>query len=104
MEGYPMNKIRLLCIVTWIAGLLVLMITLMSILALTDISRDYVSQSVFEVLDVTLPSALPDWTDTRGEWQVVELTVYSSVAFLILNAITLWLAIRRLKHLEEPAA
>ena len=85
---------------TWIAGLLVLMLTFVSVLALTDISHDYVSQRVFEVLDIPLPSTLPDWTNASGEWLVVMLSVCFSVGFLMLNSVTLWLATGRLKDLE----
>ena len=95
-----MKRLRILCIVTWIAGLVVLMLTIVSILALTDISHDYVSQRVFDGLDIPRPSALPDWTNTSGEWMVVLIAVCSSMGFLILNAITLWLTVKRLKDLE----
>ena len=96
-----MNRLRVLCIVTWIAGLLVLMLTLVSVLALTDIRHDYVSKRVFEVLDIPFPSALPDWTSTSGEWMFVLIAVCSSVGFLILNSLTLWLTIRKLKRREK---
>ena len=99
-----MNRLRLLATVTLITGLLVLVITVLDFLALTDISREYVSQSVLDGLNITLSSKLPEWTDTRGEWQVVAFSLYSRVGFLILNTITLWLCMRRFKHHEDVAS
>lgn len=99
-----MNRLRLLATVTLIAGLLVLVITLLDLLAMTDINHDYVSQSVLEGLNITLPRELPEWTSTRGEWQVVAFSIYSRIGFLILNSITLWLCMRRFNHLEDVAS
>jgi hypothetical protein len=98
-----MNRLRLLTTVTLIAGLLVLLITLLDLLAMTDINRDYVSQSILEGQNITLSRELPDWTSTRGEWQVVVFSIYFRVGFLILNSITLYLCMRRFKHLEDVA-
>ena len=93
-----MKKIRLLATITIVAGFLLLAVTFIDLLALTDIRHDYVSPQVLDYLNISLPSALPEWTDTRGEWQVVALSLYSRVGFLVLNSITLWLCIRRFKH------
>jgi hypothetical protein len=99
-----MNRLRLLTTVTLIAGLLVLVITLLDFLAMTDINRDYVSQSVLEDLNITLSRELPAWTGTRSEWKFVTFSIYSKVGFLILNSITLWLCRGRSKHLEDIAS
>jgi len=92
-----MKKIRLLAAITFVAGFLLLAVTFLDFLALTDIRHDYVSPQVLDSLNISLPSALPEWTDTRGEWQVVALSLYSRVGFLVLNSITLWFCIRRFK-------
>jgi hypothetical protein len=99
-----MNRLRLLTTVTLIAGLLVLVITLLDLLAVTDINRDYVSQSVLEDLNIALSRELPEWTGTRSEWQFVAFSIYSRVGFLILNSIALWLCRGRFKHLEDIAS
>jgi fumarate reductase subunit D len=99
-----MNRSRLLTTVTIIAALLVLVITVLDFLALTDIRRDYVSQSVFDGLDFSPPIELPDWTETRGEWLVVTFSIYARLGFLILNLVTLWVCMRRIEHHGEDAS
>ena len=92
-----MKKIRLLATITMIAGLLLLVLTFLDILALTDISHDYVSHQVLDNLNVSLPSELPEWTATRGEWQMVSISAFSRIGFLLLNSITLCLCVKKLK-------
>ena len=91
-----MEKIRLLATITMIVGLLLLLVTFLDLLALTDISHDYVSSQVLDNLNISLPRELPDWTATRGEWQVVSISAFSRIGFLLLNTITLGLCVNKL--------
>jgi hypothetical protein len=92
-----MKNIRFLAIATLGAGLFLLAVTILDLMALTDIGHDYVSRSALEGLNITLSAALPEWTTTSGEWQVVTVSSVLWVAFLVLNSITLWLCVRFLK-------
>ena len=92
-----MKKIRLLATITMIAGLLLLVVTFIDLLALTDISHDYVSNQVLDNLKISLPRELPDWTATRGEWQVVSISAFARIGFLLLNTITLGLCVKKLR-------
>lgn len=69
-----------LCIVVFI-------FTVGDYLALHDIASDYVSKDVLQTLEVT--AELPAWTETRGEWGMVNLSGFSRLFFLAINAVTL---------------
>jgi hypothetical protein len=84
--------------------MLVLVITALDFLALTDIRRVYVSQSVLGGLDFPLPIELPEWTVTRGEWLVVMFSIYARLGFLMLNSVTLWLCLRKLENPGDDAS
>ena len=92
-----MKNIRVLATITMIAGLLMLVATFFDFLALTDINHDYVSHQVLDKLKISLPRELPEWTATRGEWQVVSISAISRIGFLILNTITLGLCVNKLR-------
>lgn len=93
-----MKKIRLLATITMIAGFLMLVATFFDFLALTDISHDYVSHQVLDELKISLPRELPEWTATRGEWQVVSISAISRIGFLLLNTLTLGLCVKKLRN------
>lgn len=92
-----MNTIRVFVLFSLIAGLLLLGLSLLEYLALTDIRNDYVSRAVLEQFN--LPAAhLPAWSATPGEWQVVVIARLASIGFLVFNALILglcWRALRR---------
>ncbi len=92
-----MKKIRIMATITMIAGILLLVVTFLDLLALTDISHDYVSQQVLDNLKISLPKELPEWTATRGEWLVVSISTFSRIGFLLLNTITLGLCVKKLR-------
>ncbi len=95
-----MKNIRNIAVATLAAGLLLLAVNFLNILALTDIGHDYVSMKVFNDLKIELPEALPEWTNTSGEWLIVQISSFSTFGFLILNSITLWLCIKALGNHE----
>ncbi len=92
-----MNKLRLLAMLGLIAGLLLLGLSLLETLALTDIQNDYVSRAVLQQFNIPAAS-LPAWSATPGEWQVVQIARLASIGFLVFNTLILgmcWRALRR---------
>ncbi|MBN1408854.1 MAG: hypothetical protein JW956_13740 [Calditrichaceae bacterium] len=67
----------------------VFMLTLLDFAALHDIKNDYVSQSILDYLKINTSQNLPEWTNTRGEWQVVTFSLITRFLFLILNTFIL---------------
>ena len=65
------------------------MLTLLDFAALHDIKKNYVSKSILDYLKIDTSQKLPEWTDTKGEWQVVSFSLFSRVSFYILNIIFL---------------
>ena len=43
-------------------------------LALHDIYRDYASKLVMNRFSANTASSLPDWTNTSGEWSVIQVS------------------------------
>ena len=84
-----MKKIQILIGFTWILGLFVLALTIADFLALHDIRQDYVSKETLNVLGNDLNIQLPDWTETRGEWAIVEMSYLSRFVFLVINTFTI---------------
>ena len=97
-----MKNLHVLVVITIVSCTVVFILTLGDFLALHDISRDYVSQGVFEYLDMPPPQDLPEWTGTSGEWGLVSYV--ARVAFLILNWITLVLCANALRTRREGPA
>ncbi len=96
-----MKKGRLLAATTMIAGFLLLALTFLDVLALTDINHDYVSHQVLDNLNISLPRDLPEWTAAKGEWQVVSISAFSRIGFLLLNSITLGLCVKKLRDRDD---
>lgn len=48
---------------------------LMDFMALHDIHNDYVSKQVIDRLSPSTRGVLPDWTDTPGEWSLINLSM-----------------------------
>jgi hypothetical protein len=84
-----MKKYQILIAFTWILGLIVLILTIGEFLALHDISQDYVSKDVIKSLGTSLNLRLPDWSETRLEWTLVQISLLSRLVFLVLIAFTL---------------
>lgn len=54
--------------------ILLVLLTVGDLLALHDISRDYVSGSILEELQISLSGTLPAWTETPTEWGMVTVS------------------------------
>lgn len=86
-----MKNSKVLIAVSLFFTVIILFLSILDVLALSDIQRDYVSQKVLQEEGILLSSELPAWTATVGEWQVVSLGVYARLPFLLLNTGTLWI-------------
>ncbi len=98
-----MKGIRLLILMALLGGILLLGLNLLEFFALTDIYHDYVSPTVITQSGEDV-SALPAWSAASGEWMLVTLSRYTSVAYLMFSLFTLlvcWKAIRRLPKVQS---
>jgi hypothetical protein len=72
---------------------LIFALTLIDFLALHDIGKDYLSSETLEVLGIS--TALPAWTATEGEWQILTISFVLRVLFLLSNIFLLWYLLRK---------
>lgn len=83
------KKIAVIVISLCVVGLL---FTIADFLALHDIKKEYVSLHILESLGITLSENPPEWTTTRGEWQIVRLSyLFRSVFFIFCIFVSYWL-------------
>ena len=75
----------------------VFLLTLFDFLALHDIRNEYVSTRILNYLNITLSGDLPDWTATKGEWDVVNVSFLSRLIFFVLNIFVLTLCLKKTK-------
>ena len=83
------SKTQILAVISLVLCVLVFLLTIGDFLALHDIGNDYVSKEILTYLDVSLSKELPEWTATKGEWRLVELSWIMRMGFLPVNAVTL---------------
>jgi hypothetical protein len=83
------SKTQILAVVSLVLCVLVFLLTIGDFLALHDIGNDYVSKEILTYLNVSLSKELPDWTATKGEWRLVELSWVTRMGFLPANAVAL---------------
>lgn len=93
-----MSKDQKLLTASLIFCIIVLLMTLIDMAAYHDIAKDYVSTSVLDSLDTTLSGDLPDWTATKGEWDLVNISWLSRILFFILNIIVLSRCLNKMKN------
>ncbi len=93
-----MSKDQKLLTASLIFCIIVLLMTLIDMAAYHDIAKDYVSTSVLDSLDSTLSRDLPDWTATKGEWDLVNISWLSRILFFILNIIVLSRCLNKMKN------
>ena len=67
--------------------------TISDYLALHDIKNDYVSTRNFDNLGITISGDLPEWTNTRGEWQIVRISFLFRFIFFLFHLFILFLYI-----------
>lgn len=73
------------------------LLTVFDFLALHDIHNEYVSTYILKYLDVTLSEDLPEWTSTKGEWEVVRISWLFRFIFFIFCVGVLYRLASRLK-------
>ena len=84
--------------------IILLFLTLGDFLSLHDIRQDYVSTDILEDLQVKLSKELPEWTSTKAEWFVANVSFFLKSVLAILAIFTLSKSIRKLKSAskEQP--
>jgi hypothetical protein len=84
MEKY--HKILGIIIVLCVVGFL---LTIADFLALHDIHHDFIGTEVVKLLDITIGEDLPEWTATKGEWDIVRVSYIFRLMFFVSCAIVL---------------
>jgi len=70
-------------------------------MALTDILHDYASPQVVDRFGNTFSRELPDWTNTSGEWSMVNLSfAFRFISSFLLMFVLIFL-LRRTKETEK---
>lgn len=86
--------------ITLLLSVFVFVLTVLDFAALHDIHKDYVSSEILDYLKIDSFQKLPDWTATKGEWQLVSFSFYSRFLFFILNIIVLIYLYRKIVSKE----
>ncbi|GEM_PF-1015641 len=84
-----MKNTRTIVFITILLCAAVLLLTILDFAALHDIKHDYVSSFMLNHLKTKLSDDLPEWTEARGEWRLVSLSLYLRFLFLVLNMFVL---------------
>ncbi len=99
-----MSKDQKLLTITLVLCFIVFLMTLFDMAAYHDIAHDYVSNSVLKSLGISLSGDLPDWTSTKGEWDLVNISWLSRILFFVLNIIVLSKCLISLKKVRPRGA
>ncbi|MDF1548148.1 MAG: hypothetical protein P1P88_10030 [Bacteroidales bacterium] len=86
-----MKNLKNITTIALILTVLVFLLTIADFLALHDIRNDYVSKKIITSISQTLPA----YTNTSGEWQVVNISFISRFLFFIFNVGVLLLILRK---------
>ncbi len=81
-----MNKARKMVILLAALCVFGFILTIFDFLALHDIQNEYVSTGILKRLNITLSGELPEWTSTKGEWDIVRISYLFRFVFFILCA------------------
>ncbi len=79
----------LLCKICLVLCITTFVVTLGEYLALHDIWNDYVSEQVVKNYTGEITLSLPDWTKTKLEWQMVNISGLIKIVYLIFSFVTL---------------
>lgn len=90
-----MNKNGLLIKIVFGLCCFVFLLTLFDFLALHDIRNEYISTRILNHLNLTVSGDLPDWTATKGEWDIVYVSFLSRVVFFVLNIFVLYICLKK---------
>lgn len=81
----------------FLLSLLICSLIFVDFLALSDISKDYVSTKVLESIGVDLSDKLPDWSATELEWGFIKISLILKAVCMIVIVIALGKTIKMLK-------
>lgn len=79
-----MDKTKRLVYITVIFCFIALILTIADFLAFTDIYHDFIGTRVLEMLNLSIGEDLPDWTATKGEWGIVQVSWVFRFLFFVL--------------------
>lgn len=96
IKGNDYKRFLMFANILILINLLVLVFTILDFAALSDIQNDYVSKKAAAQFDVNTES-LPAWTDTPGEWSIVEISFYFRSFFLVAVLFALGFVIKKLR-------
>jgi hypothetical protein len=93
-----MKHLRIIPLIALIWALLALLLTISDYLALHDIWQDYLSPHIVEYLGIKFSKEIPGWTETRGEWRMVAVSLFSRFFFFIFIIFVLLNYNKKIKH------
>ncbi|MBE9510314.1 MAG: hypothetical protein IMY71_05505 [Bacteroidetes bacterium] len=99
-----MKRLETLLVWSLVLCIILLFLTLGDFLSLHNIKQDYVSTDILADLQVKLSKELPEWTSTKAEWFVANVSFFLKSVFTIFAIITLSKSVRKLKSVskEQP--
>ena len=83
-------------------GLIALAMTVSEYLALHDIWHDYVSKQVIENYGGGTYLKLPDWSETRLEWRMVNISGLIRVFYFTFSLVTFAICLKALRKKNQP--
>ncbi len=92
-----MKNLQILIKVSLAIGTFALLLSVGNYLALHDIWHDYVSMRVIETYGGSTALNLPDWSETRLEWQMVTISELVRILYFIFSLATFVICLKALK-------
>lgn len=96
-----MNKTRTIVLIAAVLCIVGLCLTILDFLALNDIHNEYISTRILQYLNITISGELPTWTATKGEWDIVRISLLIRLAAFIFCVVVLFKLGKRLKTSPE---
>lgn len=96
-----MKNLPLLLRFCFIFGCIAFLMSIGAYLALHDIRHDYVSRQVIQSYGGSIALNLPDWSETRLEWQVVHISELISIIYFIFSLIIFAVFLRSLRKRDN---
>lgn len=92
-----MNNLKVLIKINLVVGVIALLMTIGEYLALHDILHDYVSKQVIEACGISTSIKLPDWSQAKLEWKMVNASGLIKFFYFSISIPTLVICLRSLK-------
>ena len=93
-----MKKTSILIKISLVLCFFTLLMTVCDYLALHDIWHDYVSKEVITAYGGNSVLNLPKWSETKLEWQLVNISGLFRIVYLIFSSVTLVACLKSLKR------